>query len=334
MTDFTLAEVTRGQLVESRHQGVVVVVSEDGQTVARAGNPELVTYIRSAAKPLQAVPVITSGAADYYKLTTEELTVITASHSGEAVHIRQVAGILEKLGLSAGELQCGTHLPLHKGSSQDLLVKGLSPNVFHCTCSGKHAGMLALACYRGWDRKGYFLEEHPVQQAMLAEIAAFSGLSPQEIILGIDGCGVPVFALSMERMAYCYARLAKPDSLTKERQEACRILAKAMTGNPVIVAGTGRPATQLMNACGDRFIAKDGAEGVFCIAIPEKGWGVAVKIMDGSTRALGPVVVSALDQLGLLDDQEKAQLDKLARPQIKNYRGEVIGEIRPAFILE
>lgn len=333
MQGANLVEITRGRMVESVHQGFVVVVDEAGRILARAGDPQFRTYIRSAAKPMQAIPVVESGAAAHFGFNKEELAFLTSSHSGEDEHVLTGEGILDKLGLSAAELQCGTHLPLHGKSARSLMAKGLAPTVLHNTCSGKHAGMLALARYRGWDIKGYYLPEHPVQQAMLETIAAFIQVDPQEIPLGVDGCGVPVFAMTMERMAFAYAQLGRPTSLAEERQQACRTLSEAMTSYPSLVAGTGRLTTDLMKACGARFIAKDGAEGVFCIAIPEKGWGLAVKIMDGSGRGLGPVVISALTQLGLLQDEEKKQLARHAVAKIKNYRDEEIGEIRPAFTL-
>jgi L-asparaginase II len=333
MQGANLAEVTRGGLVECIHQGFVVILDQAGKIIAQAGNPQFRTYIRSAAKPMQAVPVVESGAAAHFGFGKEELAFISSSHSGEDEHVGMGERILDKLGFSVAELQCGTHLPLHGKSARNLLAKGLAPSVLHNTCSGKHAGMLALAKYRGWDIKGYHLPDHPVQQAMLETIAAFTQLSTKEIPLGVDGCGVPVFAMTMERMAFAYAQLSRPTSLSEDRQEACRALSEAMTFYPSLVAGTGRLATDLMKACGPRFIAKDGAEGVFCIAIPEKGWGLAVKIMDGSGRGLGPVVISALTQLGVLKDEEKKDLAKHTVVKIKNYRDEEIGEIRPSFTL-
>ena len=333
MQGANLVEITRGGLVESVHQGIVVVVDVTGRLLAQAGDPQFTTYIRSAAKPIQAVPVVESGAAAQFSFSKEELAFLTSSHSGEDEHVRLGQHMMDKLGLNIAELQCGTHLPLHVRSARSLLSKGLAPTVLHNTCSGKHAGMLALARYRGWDLAGYYLPDHPVQRAMLQVIADFTQLAPQEIPLGVDGCGVPVFGLTMGKMAFAYAQLARPKFLSEEWREACRRLSEAMTSYPSLVAGTGRLTTDLMKACGPRFIAKDGAEGVFCMAIPEKGWGLAVKILDGSGRGIGPVVISALSQLGLLQDNEKKQLTTHAIIKIKNYRDEEIGEIRPAFSL-
>lgn len=328
-----LVEVTRGELVESVHRGVVVVVDVEGKIIAQAGDASCLTYIRSAAKPMQALPVIESGAAAHFDLNPEELALLTASHSGEDEHVRVGKRIMEKIGLPGQFLQCGTHPPLHAASARKLLEQKLEPTVFHCTCSGKHAGMLALAKYHNWPLHDYYLPEHPVQQEMLRCIADFAGLSPEEITIGIDGCGVPVFAMSLYRMALAYARLAVPDVFSEGRRSASLALREAMTAYPALVAGTGRPATDIMKATGRKLVVKDGTEGVFCISVPEKGWGIALKIEDGHPRALGPVIVEILNQLALLDKDENERLAAHARKKIKNYRGEVIGEIRPAVTL-
>ena len=328
-----LVEVTRGDLVESIHRGVVAVVDVEGRIIAGAGDISYLTYIRSAAKPMQALPVVESGAAAYFDLEQEELALLTASHSGEDEHVRVGQRIMEKIGLSGQFLQCGTHPPLHAASARILLGQKLEPTVFHCTCSGKHAGMLALARYYNWTLHDYYLIGHPVQQMMLRCMADFAGLQPEDILIGTDGCGVPVFAMSIFRMALAYARWAAPAVFGEERRQTCLALHDAMTAHPLLVAGTGRLATDLMKATGHKLVVKDGTEGIFCISVPEKGWGIAVKIEDGHIRALGPAVIAALNQLGLLNKEENERLAGHARRKLKNYRGEEIGEIRPAFDL-
>ncbi len=328
-----LVEVTRGSLIESMHRGVVAVVDISGSLIASVGDPSYVTYLRSAAKPMQALPVVESGAAAYYNLSQKELALIMASHSGQDEHVRIGMDIMEKLGLSADALKCGTHFPLHKKSSVKLVQEGKSPSVFHCTCSGKHAGMLALVKYHHWEEEGYYLPEHPVQKLMLATVRSFAGLREGEIIVGVDGCGVSVFGMPLYRMALAYARWAKPDDCSAERAQACRTLHEAMLNNPVIIAGAGRLATEIMNITGDKLLVKDGNEGIICVGVPGKGWGIAVKIEDGDMRALGPVIISVLQELGLLTEEESEMLKPYARKKIKNYRGETIGEIRSAFSL-
>ncbi len=329
-----LVEATRGEVVESVHRGVVAVVDSEGKLVAAAGDHRYVTYIRSAAKPMQAIPVLESGAADHYALSLEEMAILTASHSGEEEHVRVVMQILSKIGLTAAYLQCGTHPPLHRASAKVLIAKGLEPTVLHCSCSGKHAGMLILTRFKEWNIDEYYKLEHPVQQLMLQCMADFAGLAPEEIPIGIDGCGVPVFAMTVEKMAFAYARFARPESFAPERKEAVLKLREAMTSYPSLVAGTGRLATDLMKVTGNKLIAKDGAEGVFCISVPARGWGIALKIEDGNMRAVGPAVIAVLDQLGLMTDEEKELLAIHARTELKNFRKEVIGEIRPAFTLK
>ncbi|QNB46588.1 asparaginase [Thermanaerosceptrum fracticalcis] len=329
-----LVEVTRGDVVESVHRGVVAVVDSEGKLVASAGDPRYLTYIRSAAKPMQAIPVLESGAASHYSLSLEEIAVLTASHSGEEEHVRVVMQVLSKIGLTAAYLQCGTHPPLHRPSAKALIAKGLEPTVLHCSCSGKHAGMLILTRFNEWNLDDYYKLEHPVQQLMLQCMADFAGLNPEEIPIGIDGCGVPVFAMTVEKMAFSYARLAQPESFAPERKEASLKLREAMTAYPSLVAGTGRLATDLMKVVGNKLVAKDGAEGVFCISVPAKGWGIALKIEDGHTRAVGPAVIAVLDQLGLITGEEKELLAIHTRTELQNFRKEVIGEIRPAFTLK
>ncbi|MCR4441568.1 MAG: asparaginase [Peptococcaceae bacterium] len=329
-----LVEVTRGKIVESVHRGVAVVVDAAGKTLFHAGDPSYITYIRSAAKPMQAVPVVESGAAKRFGFTTEELALIMSSHNGEEEHVRVGMQVMEKIGLGPEHLRCGTHPPLHKRSAGELEKKGQVPTVFHCTCSGKHAGMLALARHLGLSLHDYYLPDHPVQKLMLQAVADFACLKPAEIITGTDGCGVPVFALSLERMALAYARWAKPSGFGQERKEACLTLQRAMTSHPFLLAGTGRLASEVMKVTGNKLVMKDGTEGIFCLGVPGKGWGIAIKAEDGHTRALGPVVVEILRQLGLITAGEYERLLPYARQQLKNYRGENVGEVRPAFTLQ
>lgn len=328
-----LVEVTRGKTVESIHRGVIAVVDAEGKKIASVGDSSYFTFIRSAAKPIQALPVLETGAAQHFAFNLEDLALMMASHSGEPEHVRIGRQIIDKIGVEPEILQCGVHPPLHRPSAHDLEAKGQEPNVFHCTCSGKHAAMLAIAKHMDFSLRDYFLPEHPVQQLMRQTIAAFAGLDPGKIGTGTDGCGVPVFALPVEKMAYIYARWADAAGFDEERNKACLTLQQAITTYPEIVAGTGRFTYDLMKVTGTKILAKDGNEGVFCIGIPDKGWGIAIKIEDGHTRAVNPVVVETLHQLGILTTQEYAALLSYQRKELKNYRGELIGEIRPAFRL-
>lgn len=328
-----LAEVLRGEQVESVHQGIIAVVNKNGKILASLGDSQALSFFRSAAKPFQALPVIESGVVVDHAFTLKHIAIIISSHNGEPEHCEAVSEVLEKIGLSADYLRCGLMAPRHKLSHEQLLMEGVDPSPLHNECSGIHAGMLVLARYSKQSLDDYYLPEHPVQQEILQCVAEAAGLRPQDIPLAIDGCNVPTFALSIERMAYAYARLAVPDDFNEVRNTACEIVKAAFSAYPFLLAGTARFTTDLLKATGSKFLAKDGAEGVYCLGIPEEGIGIAVKIADGNERAIPPVVLSILDQLGFLTAQEKDRLSAYRRKPIYNVCRELVGEIRPAFSL-
>src|SRR6266542_1228653 len=208
----TLVEVTRGRITESRHRGHVVAVEPDGNIVASLGSPGTVTYLRSSAKPHQAIPLVASGAADHFGFTEQEIALACASHSGEEIHTTIAASMLQKVGLEPSALKCGTHEPFAAEVARHLREEGAAPNVLQNNCSGKHAGMLALARFLGAPIESYDDPKSPVQQAISTVISQFSGVPSREIALGVDGCGVPVFGVSVEGMALMFARLASPPS--------------------------------------------------------------------------------------------------------------------------
>lgn len=328
-----LVEFTRGDLVESIHRGHIAVVDYKGNLLHYMGDPRRkVTFVRSASKPIQAIPILTSGAADHYQFTDRELALFCASHNAEQLHIDTVHSILNKIGLNESALQCGKHLPLYKEAANQLLREGGSPGSVHSNCSGKHSGMLALSQYKGWDVSYYTAPEHPVQKAMLASMAYFAQMETKDIAIGIDGCGVPVFGLPVYNMALAWARLAQPAQLDPAQREAAGRITKAMTKCPMLVAGTGRLCTGLMTEV-EQVVAKSGAEGVYCAGILDKGLGIAVKIEDGNGRANGPVVVETLRQLGLLTAKNLVNLRTFHTPQILNHRQDVVGLARPVFTL-
>lgn len=334
MEAIRLVEVTRGATVESIHRGIVAVVDTKGNKIASVGDTSYFTYIRSAAKPIQALPILEQGAADRFGFSLEDIALIISSHSGEEEHVRIGRQLMDKIGLESIYLLCGTHPPLHQDTAKELSARGQAPSVFHCTCSGKHAGMLALAKHLELSLDDYYILEHQVQQFMLQTISEFADMDKTDIGIGIDGCGVPVFALPIEKMAYIYARWADPIDFCDKRINACSILSEAVTTYPRLVGGTRRLASDLMKITGKKLLAKDGNEGIFCIGVPSRGWGIAVKIEDGSNRAVAPVVIETLRQLGLLTTAEYDGLSAYARRELRNYRGNMIGEVRPAFKLD
>jgi L-asparaginase II len=284
--------VRRGATVESRHRAHAVAV-QDGTVVAEAGEGGLVTFMRSAAKPLQALPLSRA----LPELEEEELAIACASHQALPEQLAAVRSLLVRAPAGEDELECGP--------------QGEPPEPVKHNCSGKHAGMLALCRAHGWDSHGYRLANHPCQRTMLSEVARAADLGEEEIGTGIDGCGVVAFALPLDRMALAFARL--------ERLDGGDGVAAAMRGHPGLIRGPGGADTTLMRAR-EGWIAKGGAEGLICAAGPS-GLGVAVKIEDGNGRAVGPALAAFLRRLGY-------PVEKLETARIENSRGEVVGEIR------
>jgi L-asparaginase II len=321
-------------MTESRHQGHIAVVDRQGRLLYAAGNPSTATFARSAAKPLQAIPVIESGAVDAYGLGPEEIAIMCASHNGELPHIETIERFLIKLGLSDHDLLCGPHYPYYEPASDLMKRRGEAPTALHNNCSGKHSGMLALALRLEAPTAGYMTPDHPVQQTMLDVISAMSDVPVDRITLGTDGCGVPVFGLPLASLARAYAVFGQPEGLQPDsRAAACSKLLEAIRRAPFYIAGTERFDTRLIQATAGRLVGKMGAEGVFAVTSPEQGQALAVKVEDGSMRALYPTVVEALRQLNWLTAHELEQLQQFHKPLVRNWSGDEVGVILPEFQL-
>ena len=337
-----LVEVRRGPIVESRHRGHLAAVDGRSRLVASLGEPETVTYLRSSAKPFQAVPVLTSGAADRFRLTEAELAVACGSHSGEDLHAETVARMLEKIGLDESFLKCGVHEPFDRATAERLRLRGESPGVLRNNCSGKHTGMLVLSRHLGVRPETYDDPAGPVQQAILHAVSQFSGAPAGQIAVGTDGCGVPVFGVAVHAMALMYARLvAPPESFDEATRDACVRLVAAMTARPELVGGTlERFDTQVMRAGAGLVVSKIGAEGVYTAGVlPCERWpdglGLAFKIEDGEDRrARSTIAIEALRQLGVLDENAFKALSPYASFAVNNHRGEIVGQIRASFRLQ
>lgn len=312
-------EQVRGGVVETVHEVHVAVVNSSGGLVARAGDPELMTFWRSAAKPFQALPLVADGAADRFGLTSEELALACASHSSEPPQLARVRELLGKIGCSERDLLCGPHPPLSDRVAQDYQTRGVRLTAIYSNCSGKHAGMLALARHHGWPTEFYTRLEHPVQQRCLAEASRWSDVPVAEIKTAVDGCGVVCFGLPLKNMALAYARLG-PDAGSSH--PASRIVA-AMLRHPELIAGEGRPCTEMMRAHPGRVITKVGAEGVYCALLPQERLGVALKVTDGHAVASALAMAAVLEELGLRPRPPALT----ARPNV-NTRGETVGELR------
>jgi L-asparaginase II len=328
MTSPVLIEVTRGPLVESSHRGQIVVIDSQCNLRHSLGDPEVQVCMRSLAKPFQALPVITTGAAQAFGFGPAELALFSGSLSGQDFQVELVTRVLERLGLTPAVLQCGAHPPLHRPTAQALAKAGLKPGPLHHTCAGKHAAMLTLCVHHGWPVNNYLDQDHPVQQLILGAVARMVGVPPGQIPVAVDGCGTPVFYAPLKNIALGYARLAgaRPES-------PAGLLMAAILAHPRHIAGDGRLETTVMEAWPGRIFAKSGAEGGFALSLPEGGLGVAFKIEDGGQRALNPTVVAILEQLGVLTEPAPEALAALREPPILNHRKEEVGRLRPAFKL-
>jgi L-asparaginase II len=316
--DVPLAAVRRGELVESVHRGRIAVFDPRGNELEALGDPEAFVYVRSSAKPFQALPLILSGAADDFGLTDEELAVACASHNAEEPHLAAVRSILDKAGLSEDDLQSGAHLPMYGPAADELICRGEQPRPIHGNCSGKHAGMLAVCVHEGYETLDYRDPGHPLQRRILGLIAEVCGVEEDEVLVAGDNCGVPAFALPLRSFATGLARIATGDELPDPLAGAALRLRDAMRSYPFMVAGTGRFDTELMERT--HLLIKGGAEAVLAVGNPE-GWGMALKISDGSHRAVRPAALAALDRMGV----QVGEGDEILR----GLHGETVGEIGP-----
>ncbi len=337
-----LVEVTRGSMIESRHRGFIAVVDASGTRVASLGDIRTLACFRSSAKPFQTIPVIMSGAAARYGFTSRELAVIAGSHSGESAHLEAVFSILKKIGLDESALKCGAHMPFDDEAAKLLRAENRAPSALHNNCSGKHAGMLAFAKHIGAPLESYLDPDHPVQRRIRSTLARFADVTAGEVEVAVDGCGAPVFGLSVEAMARSYARLvaAGHAGIEPELARAADAVVGAMIECPEMVGGTrDRLDTDLMRVAKGGIISKVGAEGAHLLGIKPNerypnGLGVAVKIEDGDVRrARDPVVIETLRQLGLLDDDQLAALARYARSTVFNHSRIEVGEVRACFTL-
>jgi L-asparaginase II len=329
MASRILAKVVRGDVVESVHRGHYLIIDGEGHEIAAEGSPETVTFIRSAAKPFQVLPCITSGAADATGFSDEEIALACASHSGEARHVRIAQLMLERIGLSEIHLRCGTHSPFYDKEAERMQRAGEFPTQLHNNCSGKHAAMLALAKHIDADIGTYESPGNPVQVEILKMISMMTESPAGKIRVATDGCAAPNFALPLSAMAKGFINLiSPPEQFSLDLKAACGKVVSAMANNPDLIGGTERLDTILMQAAEGRIISKVGAEGVWlCGVLPSEahpaGLAIALKIEDGDDRRARPVVAAALlKQLGILS---KDSLPELSPMPIKNRRGDTVG---------
>jgi L-asparaginase II len=330
MSNPVLVEVLRGALVESRHRGSVCVMDADGATVFSLGDVATPVYPRSAVKAIQALPLVESGAADRYGLDDKDLALACASHGGEVAHVEVAQRMLARAGLDVTALECGTHWPSHQASTQALARTGGAPSALHNNCSGKHSGFLCVACAAGVDHHGYVAANHLVQREVRAALEDVTGVELSEDLCGIDGCSIPSWAIPLPALAYGFARYGTGRGLAPERAKAAARLRSACAVQSYYVAGTGRFCTEIMTRFGARVLAKTGAEGVFCGALPELGLGIALKCDDGGTRAAEVTMAAMIARFLPMLDDERAALERFVRPTLRNWNGTEVGGLRPS----
>lgn len=330
-----LAKVIRGETVESIHRGHLIVIDGAGETLFSLGNPAAVTFFRSSAKPFQAFPFLTSGAADRFGFPENEIALACGSHSGESYHVETSRKMLERIGLSETDLKCGAHLPFDEARAEEMLRSGEKPTQLHNNCSGKHAAMLAFAKHASADLQTYEHLENPVQQEILKVVSKFTGVPEDEIKIGVDGCAAPNFAVSVAAMARSFARLVLPPAdFDDETREACRRAVSAMISYPEMIGGTQRLDTLLMQNANRGLISKIGADGVYVAGVLpsprwQKGLGIAFKIEDGDDkRARAVVAVELFRRLGIFAAETLKELSPLP---VKNRRGDIVGKVEASF---
>lgn len=327
-----LAVASRGGLEESWHLGAVAVATPTGELRFRAGNPELATFVRSAAKPWQALPFVLAGGMERYGLDAADLALMCASHGGTPAHARRVALLLERGDLPAAALACGVHEPLDEAAAQGLRRSGREPSALHNNCSGNHAGMLLSCQLLGLETDDYVAPDHPLQLQVLRHLASFCAVPAATVGIGVDGCGAPAYRLGLRAAARGYAALAAPAAagLAGAETGAAQRIAEAIAEAPEMVAGPGRFTTRLIEATAGRVLGKEGAEGFYALAVraPEP-LGIALKIADGGERCRDGVVIEVLRQLGCLDQRELEALRDFHIVPLLNRRQAIVGEIRP-----
>lgn len=338
-----LYELTRGESVESVHFGSIAISNNRGQLVAWYGDPDTITFLRSSAKPFQALPFIEENGGSSFDLSLKEIALICASHTGTDEHVLVVRSIQAKTGIKEADLKCGIHPSFDQQTAEAMRERGEEPSQNRNNCSGKHTGMLAFANMQNWSKQDYIDPNNPVQQRILKSFAEMSGVSDEEVLIAIDGCSAPNFAVPLRNAALAYAQLCDPNHLHNARAEACRTITSAMTSFPLMIAGPGRFDTRLMEASAGRIISKGGAEGYQAMGLlPDSlrpgspGLGIAFKVSDGDlrSRARPAIALEILNQLGALSTSALEQLAEFGPSlPINNWQKSQVGLTRPVFNL-
>ena len=329
----SLVEVTRGEVVECIHRGDIAVADSSGNLVCHAGDPQKYSYLRSAAKPLQAMNVHVSGAHEAFNFGGAETAVMCSSHYAEEFHLRTVRSILTKIGLTEEHILGGVVTSLNPAHALKLAWDNVELSPLFSDCSGKHAGMLAVCVHKQYDLPTYLSPDHPCQQNICRILGEICAIPVDRIDIGIDGCSAPVHAMPLLNMATGFARMANVDGLEEKFRKGAANIFHSMNSHPQMVSGTGGFCTELIRLTNGKLIGKVGAEGVYCVGVKDRDLGIAVKVENGSMAVLPPIVVSVLAQLDILDEYELQALDSFQRPQNVNDVKTVVGAVTPVFSL-
>jgi len=321
-------EVTRGEMVESRHRGSAIVVDAKGKILHAWGDTDRLIYPRSAIKPLQAIAFVESGAADACNAHPQEIAFACASHNGEPHHVNGVSAWLKRLGLSPDHLECAPHWPHEEQTLRERLAEHPVLDAVSNNCSGKHTGFLATAKHMNEHLEGYIDKEHPVQRRLRSILSELGDVNLDRAPGGIDGCGIPVIGMPLSAMALALARMAQPIGLEAHRRRACERIVSAIMAHPYNIAGQNRFDTIAMTAAPGRFAVKGGAEAVQAGIIPDLGVGFAVKVEDGSKRAADVISANLLNLLGVLIGPAQAKMGNFLKMPIKNAADLPVGAVR------
>ncbi len=329
-----MARAERGPRTDCWFFGAAAAATPEGRLVARVGDPELAAYLRSAAKPVQALPLVAGGGVERFDLADEDLALACGSHAGRPEQVERVRDLLERGGFGPADLACGAHPPLDEESARRLVAAGEAPSALHNNCSGNHAGMLLSCRLADLAPAGYLEPAHPANVRVTALLARLAGLGPGAgegaLELGIDGCGLPAYRMPLAAAARVYAALADPAAagLAADEAAAASRVVRAMAAAPALVAGPGRFTTRLIEATGGRVVGKEGASGYYAVIVRgPAALGLALKIAHGDCECRDAVVLELLRQLGVLSAAELEELSRFHRREIRNHAGRPVGEL-------
>ena len=345
-----ILELTRGSIVEATHFGSIAVVDSNGKLLHSYGDPDTVAFLRSSAKPFQALPFVEQGGVEHYNYTQAELALSCASHETAQSHLDTVQGMQQKIGIEENKLQCGPHLPGDAEKLKEVIIHDIHPTANFNNCSGKQTSMLAFAKMRGLPLENYLALDHPIQKDILKTFSEMCGIEMDKVGLGIDGCSAPNFAVPLVNAALGMARICDPRDLSEARATACKKITDAMTMHSEMVSNYGEFDCELMKIGAGKIVTKRGAEGFQIIGLMpgvygKNGVGIAFKVTDGdkssmsdkletSARVRPSVTLEILKQLKVLNEAQLQSLAKFGPVKIlKNYAGLVTGKSQPVFQL-